>query len=74
MGSFRGGKAPRADIKRFHWHDKSETIRFSGGQFCFGIKTLGNAIGELFFGPEASSAAGAGAASASWPLSSWVQS
>jgi len=30
----------------------SKSIRFSGGQFCFGVQTLHDATGKLFFGPE----------------------
>ena len=29
-----------------------KSIRFSGSQFCFGVKTLYDSAGELLFGPE----------------------
>jgi len=30
----------------------SKAIGFSRSQFCFGIETLNNSAGELFFGPK----------------------
>ena len=30
----------------------SKTVRFSGSQFCFGVKALHNAAGKLLSGPK----------------------
>ena len=33
----------------------SKTVRFSGSQFCFGVKALHNAAGKLLSGPKPAS-------------------